>query len=115
MDPYDLNAITPLNLSAMSDNLQAVEILLSYRADVDGKQAVWQHYFGKTISPFGPPTPLFSAVMNGNLDMIKMLLGRGAVVTTATRKVNSEFIKPPKNVQEIENLLLERNPEITFS
>ena len=40
VDPYDLNAITPLNLSAMSDNLQAVEILLCYRADVDGKQGV---------------------------------------------------------------------------
>lgn len=115
MDPYDLNAITPLNLSAMSDNLQAVEILLCYRADVDGKEGFWQRSFGKTTSPLGPTTPLFSAVMNGSLDMIKMLLGRGAVVTTATRKVNSEFIKPRKNVQEIENLLLERNPEITFS
>ncbi|KAK3176371.1 hypothetical protein OEA41_007694 [Lepraria neglecta] len=93
VDPYDLNAITPLNLSAMSDNLQAVEILLSYRADVDGKQGVWQCSFGKTVSPLGPPTPLFSTVMNGNLDMIKMLLGMGAVVTTATRKVNSEFVK----------------------
>ena len=40
VDPYDLNAITPLNLSAMSDNLQAVEVLLCYRADVDGKQGV---------------------------------------------------------------------------
>ena len=76
MDPCDLNAITPLNLSAMSANLQAVDILLCYGADVDGKQGVWQRSFGKMTSPLGPTTPLFSSVMNGNLDMIKMLLGR---------------------------------------
>ena len=47
-------------------------------------------------SPLGPTMPLFSSVMNGNLDMIKMLLGRGAVVTAATRKVNSEFHEATK-------------------
>ena len=71
---------TPLVVAAENGNLDCVQKLLSYKADIEGR--------GIQYKSFGTCTPLFVAADNGHLDILRCLVENGADVNARSSRNN---------------------------
>jgi len=72
---------TPLIIAAYNGNLNAVKILLRYKADIEARGTVKIRH--EVVEGC---TPLWAAAVAGHLDVVKMLIERNAEVNARTSK-----------------------------
>ena len=74
--------LTPLLAAAMEGKTDCVKVLLSYKADVDGRGRVLR--YGHVGGRYRLCTPLFVASGNGHVDILNCLIENGADVNAVT-------------------------------
>jgi ankyrin repeat protein len=84
---------TPLNIACVFNNIDAVELLLKNKADIEAMDDEGR-------------TPLFNAALRGNIDVVKLLLKYGANKNVKDKKGKTiQDIRRSKIKEEILNIL----------
>ena len=83
---YDTFQVTPLILAVKSGNVDCVEVLLNYKADMEGRgdYDIYDECDLPRRYSYGGCTPLFVAAAYGHLDVLRCLIENGADVNAAT-------------------------------
>ena len=78
---FDRSKITPLIVSVQSGSLDCVQVLLNFKADIEGRS---DDILIFNTCPFRGCTPLFVAAAYENLDILSCLVKNGADVNATT-------------------------------
>jgi ankyrin repeat protein len=106
------NCLTPLQLAAVTGNVEMAKILLEYGANTSARDERFCLCFSRDYVAF-PQTPLQIAARNGNLELMKLLISAGAVVNTPESFWSSALQNAAQGKHyEIVQLLLDAQADI---
>ena len=86
-DEFGIFQVTPLILAVKNGNVDCVEVLLNYKADIEGRGDYDDYHDDDEWNlpgRYDGSTPLFVAAAYGHLDILKCLVENGADVNAAT-------------------------------